>query len=114
MNQYNIRVPKRIRTDVSSDGCAYIQERIVSFERSIRKALSDYVGQDVLKILTFPNVRFENSNTEVVEIKCCDRLIGLVYVTRTEFNHQEALFSFYADAFPFIKRHAKNLLNRMS
>ena len=83
------------------------------FEQSLVKYLYNYIKiKDINKLLVLEYKNFKNSNTEVEEIRCCDRVIATVYSTRTEFNHQEVVWSVFADVFPFIKRSVITLSKR--
>ena len=82
------------------------------FQRSLLKNLNEYAGEDMLKYFKLEYKSFQNSNTNVTEIRCCDNVIALVYETRTEFNHQEVVWVVFIDIFPKIKTFLKQIKPR--
>lgn len=75
-----------------------------AFKVKLMETLEKYTGQDIRKYLILEYKSFENSNTHTTEIRCCDRLVALIYETRTEFNHQEVLWIIFTDVFPKIRQ----------
>lgn len=110
-----IKVPKRMRFALDCEEMNILfQKRSTRFKRSLLKALTLYTGyKEALKILVIEYKTFENTNTAVEEIRCDDKVIGIIYATRTEFNHQEVLWVAFPDAFKSIKKGLKEWLKRM-
>lgn len=106
-----IHVPKRMRFSLDSEKMnTLFQKRCARFKRSLLKSIISYTGyQNALKIVIVEYKKFERSENTIEEIRCCDRVIGTIYLSRTEFNHQEALFSAFPDAFKYIKKSVKEL-----
>lgn len=114
MNEYNILVPERIKTGVDADGYSLVSQKTDEFALSLYRAIKDLIGMDPLKVFRIVPVRFKNTDNEITEVKCCDRVIGTVYASRTEFNNLDVVFAAYTDVFPYIKETAKELIERMS
>jgi hypothetical protein len=113
--QYYVDVPKSIRAPLDSEKInTSIQKRILRFKRSLIKAISFQTRIDASNIVYFEYKTFERTDNTVEEIRCCDRVIGLVYFSRTDFNHQEVLFAqFLDDAMPYIKKEVRSLKKLM-
>jgi hypothetical protein len=109
--QYDVDVPKRIRAPLDSEKInTSIQKKILHFKRSLIKAISVETRTDATSIVYFEYKTFERTDNTVEEIRCCDRVIGLVYFSRTDFNHQEVLFAQFLDgAMSYIKKEVRNL-----
>lgn len=79
--------------------------RTKRFKKSLTKHIRDYIkAKDISEYLIFEYKTFKNSNTTVEEIRCEDMVVGIIYETRTEFNHQEVLWVFFPEALPRIKK----------
>lgn len=87
-----------------------LQNRIALFQRSLLKSIVEYTGyKNALKLLLIDYKTFERTDNTVLEIRCCDKVIAMVYTARTEFNHQEVIFMAFTDVFPYIKKQTKEL-----
>lgn len=90
------------------------QKRNDRFHRAVVKALSAFTEEkDIQKYATIEFKKFDNSDNTIEEIRCCDRVIGTTYLSRTDHNHQEALWSFFPDVFPAIKKYVKELKKQL-
>ena len=110
-----IHTPKRMRFTLDCEKLnTLFQKRCNRFKRSLLKELASYTGhKNLSKILIVEYKTFERTNTTVEEIRCCDRVIGIIYLSRTEFNHQEAFWVPFPDAFKDIKEYLKELNKRV-
>jgi hypothetical protein len=110
-NIYKVYIPKRIRAPLDSEDITNtIQQKILKFRKSLIRAVSIATGTDATAIISFEYKSFGRTDTTVGEIRCRDQVIGLVYSSRTEFNHQEVIFiSCLDDAMPRIKKEIREI-----
>lgn len=110
-----IHVPKRMRFVLDSEQLnTLFQKRNECFQRALVKALTDFTKEnDIQKYITIEFKKFNTSDNTIEEVRCCDRVIGTTYLSRTDHNHQEALWAFFPDAFPAIKKYVKELKKRL-
>jgi hypothetical protein len=110
-----IYVPARLRGHLDDWPLVdQITHEIEAFQRSFAKAITDAFDPiDITKVLIIEHKSFKNTNNMIIEIRCRDRVIGTVYNSRTEFNHQEVLFTSHLDdVWPYIQKDLKDLSKR--
>jgi len=111
----NVYVPKRIRCPLEPE-YSPISRRLNRFMVSIRNSLVKVCdgNKKAPELFGFKvdYKNFEQSDNTFIEIRCRDRVVGIAYVSRTEFNNQEAVFALYPDVFKLLRkewRHYKKI-----
>lgn len=112
--EYDIYIPQRGRLPLDNEQLnTLLQRKILVFKRSLFRAvvtLTEY--KDAQQLFYFEFKKFNQSDNNIEEIRCCDRVIGTIYSSRTEFNHQEVLFSVFTDVFPYISEQIRDIKKR--
>ena len=107
----HVYVPARIRCPLEPE-YSPIQARIEKFQVSIMNAIIKLCdGNKKAHLALKLQIDYKNitqSDNTLVEIRCWDRVIGTVYISRTEFNIDEAVFALYPDVFKLLKREWKD------
>lgn len=108
-----IYIPKRMRFNLDDEEAqkSFVRKDF-RFKASLIKNIGLYLGKDIKKYLNPEYKSFQNSNTNVTEIRCDDKLIALIYETRTEFNHQEVVWAVFTDVLPKIKKSFNQIKSR--